>query len=543
MFVLLGGNDLIRTIIADNEVWVCQLIAGMVDWEELGFSVVGLAHDGVSLMEMIKEDTPDLVITDIQMPGMTGIEVAQYIKEQEMQTKVIIISGYNDFEYAKAAIDLGVAAYLLKPLEKEGLTNVLLQFAQNKQYIDQQEQEFFLLHQQLEQSQQQHFKMYLKTLLNDKKNNVPAITMINDQFSRSFEDGVFRVLLICPDPHTKVSEETDAKVRENIMSFFTTSMHTACYDLFGMEESIYNLELINYSAENEKLIISIFDDLLYAFAHNIPYISSYDITFGIGKPVSNISEIKDSYYSALNAIHARASMGLNQIIFGDQFSDWAVTLSENDKGQISSYINCYVKMKSDQLVHMLFEQYIDLDISAPPFAAYDIAKMIFDVAWEALPEKISMEYHIQHDYSRSISILEHAKNIEEIKGFLSFELNAMRSQCEQMEDKTRSIIDVVKIYVDDHLGEDIKLNDLANFVHMNSNYLCELFKKETGENFSKYLASKRINMAKTYLLDTQYRCNEVASMVGYNDIKYFNRVFKNYVGVTPKQYRKIFNSR
>lgn len=122
---------MIKTIIADDEAWVCQLITGLIDWEAHGFKVIGNAFDGLSLNQMIKELKPDLVISDIKMPGMDGLSVIKKAKEAALPTKFVIISGYNDFEYAKTAIHTGVLGYLLKPVEPAELIELLSSIKEN----------------------------------------------------------------------------------------------------------------------------------------------------------------------------------------------------------------------------------------------------------------------------------------------------------------------------------------------------------------------------------------------------------------------------
>ena len=106
--------------------------------------------------------------------------------------------------------------------------------------------------------------------------------------------------------------------------------------------------------------------------------------------------------------------------------------------------------------------------------------------------------------------------------------------------RTRSVIDMIKSYIDEHYSEDIRLSDIAKYIYMNPNYVSDLFKSATGINFSKYLILKRIEMAKVYLMDARYHINDVACMVGYSDAKYFAKLFKTHVGVSPAQYRKMF---
>lgn len=527
---------MIKTIIADNEVWVCKLIMDLVDWEDLGFSVIGAAHDGLELISMIENEAPDLIITDIQMPGKSGIEVIQYIKEKELPVSTIILSGFNDFEYAKSAIDLGVFSYLLKPLEKDTLTSVLLNFKNAKFSSDNKTQEFSFLQQQLFESQKQYFNMYIKSILKG-ENSIMTLEEINSHFSRSFKNDIFKVILIAIDPHIPNDNATE-KIASDISDFFSDLFSSTCHDMFFLEQQPFCCAIINYAREKDSLVDSLMHDLLFYCTHSIPYVSSNSITIGIGQAVTDIEQINASYDSALNAVHSRAVVGLKNIIRGDNLASTPIVLSNNLKTKIASFVNCYTSKESvaaivDEVIH----QYTP---DMPPYAPYQFVKSSLETALSSISDTVFQAYNIQFNLKNDMLDLEKTKSVNDLRGYLTVRLTNIRTQYKSTTGEAADIIDIVKKYIAEHLSEEITLTSLASIVHFNSNYLCELFKKETGENFNKYLTVQRLEKAKQYLSDPTIRSNDVAKMVGYNDVKYFNRLFKQYIGLTPKQYRKVF---
>ncbi len=530
---------MIKTIIADNEVWVCQLIKDLVDWEALGFSISGIAYDGLQLMDMITELQPDIIITDIRMPGKSGLEVVQELKLRELDIGVIIVSGYSDFEYAKKAIDLGIFSYLLKPLEKEELTATLLNFREAFAKSRQQKDSFCFLQKKLNKSIASHFNSYMSELMTGAAAPL-SLNALNEQFSRSFSAGLFRILLISVDSHINDTHENDARaaIVNHIISFISDVFRPVCHDLFYLEHQPFLLIAVNYPANDDKLIQSLLDDLMYECSHSIPYVSSNSVTIGAGCAVKEPAELAGSYRSALNAIHSRTVAGLRRIIYGEPAAA-PVSLSRETKNQISSFVNSYFATTEPSiLINEILDTYAK---GRPAHYVYDVVQLIYDAAAFAVSGQVLEQYNALYGSRRSLS-LDHAKNTGELKQFAAAALSHLREINISVSEKKNGI-DIVKSYIDEHLEQDLSLDRLAALIHLNPNYLCELFKKETGENLSKYITYKRIEAAKEYLEDITLKCSEVAAKVGYSDVNYFHRIFKSYLGLTPKQYRKMFVER
>lgn len=529
---------MINVIIADNEVWVCKLIADLVDWKSLGFEIIGTAYDGARLIQMIDTFRPDLIITDIQMPGATGIEVINYIKKQKLNTQVIIISGYSDFEYTSAAINAGVTDYLLKPVESEALTNTLIKYREEKISRDQMKQNFTLLTNQLSQSRKQHFNLYLQTFLNSKKTDISSLESINARFGTSFSPGMFRILLVCLDPHLTRNEKEYSEISETISDFCAKTFLTACYETIRANMSIYLLCLLNYNKENENLIVSLCRDFFNNCSMSVPYISKYDLTLAIGIATDNFSNIPLSYCSALDAAHSRVTLGPNQLIWGENYSDTNYLLSPKTRDSINAFVNCYSEIGLTELLENIFRQSADSDKA--PFLPYNLAGAAVSTALNSVSDEVKAAYYTKHPELSLLTILEHCRNIDELKEFVFETVSGLREQQASFGGANRDVITSIKTYVNDHFSENIKLSDIAAYVNFNASYLSELFKNETGENFSKYLMSIRIDRAKNYLRNGKYNYKDVPSMVGYNDNRHFNRIFKDIVGITPKQYQKLF---
>ena len=529
---------MIKTIIADNEKWVCQLVSDLVDWNALGFSVIGLAYDGAQLLEMIEIYSPDLIITDLRMPGLTGLEVVDEIKKRNLPTGVIIISGYSDFEYAKKAIDLGVFSYLLKPLEQEDLEKTLLNYKNSKSANQENSSEIASLQDKLYSSMASHFDLYIRGLIKGESVPMP-IEAINATFNHTFSDGKFRLIAVSVTPLSTGTEYID-KIFGYIHEAFYSAFRPACFDIFSFDKAPHLFFGINYPATSEKLMCSLIEDLLFECINSIPYVSSHSVTIGVGSCCSSLDELSTSYNHAINAIHARLVLGMRKTIYGELLPQPAAFFSKELSNKIFAYLSSHIFDKSpEDFTLELMQPYLN---SPSPYAPVVGFQTIYDAAMNSVIKPVLDKYHTLHTYQEDMIRMELLATTNELCALLASILFTLKKHNSFMNEK-QNIIDVIKTYISDNLDKELSLSDLAEITHFNPNYLCELFKKETGENLVKYITFKRIETAKILLGDVTLKCSEIALKVGYNDVNYFNRVFKNQLGLTPKQYRKMFIER
>lgn len=529
---------MITTILADNEVWICKLIASMVNWEDLGFSIIATAHNGAELYSLVKENNPDLIITDIQMSGMTGLEVLEKLHSENIKPSSIIISGYDDFNYAKKAIDLNVFTYLLKPLDEATLTKALTDFRNSKDKTDR--PEITAIKQQFQAMSQHYFHVYLKNLLYG-ESNILSTEDINNRFNMNFHNGNYCFLLLALDSKLRdqlPEQKSFMYVTEAIMS----ALKSLVYEQEYLKLKNYWAIFINYNPDNEVLILETLNKLISITPTSSPsLVLSSHITLGIGHICPDLSNVRISYISALNAIHARLTLGMDRIISLDSNTGHiSASLSLNTKNMIATYINSYsICITSDSLADMILENYKE---GMSPNALFDLVHSALTLAVTSLPIEIHDSYESENNGEKIIGLLdslEYCSNITELNKKIISLLEELRSLNSTLKNENSAIFKLKK-YISENLDKDISLNDLATLVNYNPNYLSDYFKKETGENVNKYIMRLRIEKAKSLLSDPRIKCKEVAVKVGYKDLNYFTRIFKNAIGITPKEYQKIF---
>lgn len=531
---------MITTILADNEVWVCKLITTMVNWEELGFSIIATAHNGAELYSLVKEKNPDLIITDIQMSGMTGLEVLEKLHNENINTPSIIISGYDDFNYAKKAIDLNVFTYLLKPLDEPTLTKALREFRNSISKTEAGGPEIDALKQQFQAMSQHYLHIYLKNLLNG-ETNILSVAETNSRFNTNFHDGSYCFLLLALDSKIR-GQAAETKSFMYVTDAILSALKPLVYEQEYLKLKNFWAIFINYNPDNQELIFETLNKLIAITPTSNPsLVLSSHITLGIGNVCPDLSNLRISYASALNAVHARLTLGTDRLIsLNGDIGRVSASLSLSTKNMISTYMNSYsTNTTADALATMILDNYKQ---GMSPNALYDLVHSALTLAVTSLPIEIHDSYEASNDGAKIIELLEsleHCSNVVELKKESILLLEKLRALNSALKNESSAIYKL-KTYISENLDKDISLNDLAQLVNYNPNYLSDYFKKETGENVNKYIMHLRIEKAKHLLSDPKVKCKDVAINVGYKDLNYFTRIFKTAIGITPKEYQKIF---
>lgn len=536
---------MIKTIIADDETWVCQLISGMIDWQACGFEVIGNAYDGVSLYQMIEERQPDLVISDIRMPGMDGLSVIKKAKEAGFRTKFIIISGYSNFEYAKTAIHSGVLGYLLKPVEAEELIELLSAVKKEVFSGENGDAGDTGLKKQLEKSQMQYLEYYLYHCLFEPGATQEDLSAaeLNRQFGTSFAPGCYRASVLVLDPRHGSCTAVFDDVLAGTSSLAYSMFRGALFETAVIRSFHSVILLVNYPPEKRDMENGLREDFYHAVLRDIPNIGRFDATLGVGSEKLSAADLPRSLDAAQNAVHARVKLGCGKIIdlAGKKYDNPtdAELIPPQTERKLVEYVTHTAQTDEKQLADEIFSSF-EKSASINPGTGARIAAHAAELAINALGAKARMAFSRENPPKKFRDEIDACASVSDLKSFAVRLLGEAAQAANPAQIRTRSVIDMIKSYIDEHYSEDIRLSDIAKYIYMNPNYVSDLFKSATGINFSKYLILKRIEMAKVYLMDARYHINDVACMVGYSDAKYFAKLFKTHVGVSPAQYRKMF---
>lgn len=533
---------MLKVFLVEDEIIVREGIKNSIDWEQNGLIFCGEASDGELALPVILEEKPDIVITDIRMPFMDGLELARQVKKELPWIKIVILSGYGEFEYAKEAINIGITQYLLKPISKHELTKCLITIRDN------------ILAEQNEHAVYEKYKFDLneyyaedkRRLFYDMVSGACAIDEIIERGKKlnlELNANAYNIILY------KVKEAKvdlhDSRIPDNLSkeleALIEQHVNAISFDCLLEGNAIL---LKGDSTDNviklQKAIVAGMEQL-FAGYKDISYFG------GIGKTVMDISELSASFQEASRVFAYRYILDESHIFDSKEIAYGQADLQNNgadlegimqlnkkkaeeflrsgNKKDIHYFVEEYLKcISNDSRSSLLFRQYIVVDMYcivaafaqelgcsrdsiAEPFNEYPQLNMLFSF------EQISK--YIEDIFSHVIDLRDNISS-----------------------SKFNDIINKAKNYINDNYTDDeLSLNQVANHVYLSPTYFSAIFSQKTGQTFIQYLTDLRMSKAKELLKCTDMKTAEIAYAVGYKDPHYFSYIFKKTQNSTPKQYR------
>lgn len=536
---------MLKAIIADDEKKVCQMIQKLIDWDSLGYEVVGIAHSGPDAYELINIHQPEVVITDIRMPGFGGIELVKKIKENGLSPNFIIISGYKHFEYAHDAIKYGVENYLLKPIDQQELVETLLTI--KKRYQDEHDKvadEQRIQNELAEQRSKMRKHFINDIIFNNKPSNNLEIEHVNEEYQLHFQQGVFQALFF------KLDYQLPSKLDiENVLNKLG-DMTEKAIDGYSLEHITVQSQsglvfVVNYPLEESKNIERNYEHIFEELKSYLDNFGCFNFTMGVGNVQTSIKDVSLSISSAVDAVKCRIVCGVNRMLYYKDLKFETVSLSTIVPPKKKSQLENIVETMDSQNFKVWVQEVIEVIHQIPnynPCILFELFKEVKEVLNSALKrQETDLETMLRFGKAydeildsgiHEISIL---KNIQD---YVCMNLEAQREKQLLMDIRP---IRLAKQYVQTHYMEPISLDEVAGEVHLNASYFSVAFKKEVGMNFIDYLIACRIDAAKVLLKTTNESMVTIADKIGYTDTKYFSKLFAKTVGIKPSEYRKLYS--
>ena len=527
------GWIMLRVVLADDEIKVILLMQKLIDWQSLGYEVVGIANDGLRALELVKEKQPHLLITDIRMPGCDGIDLIRRAKELQPKLHSIVISGYRQFEYAQNALKYGVEDYLLKPLKQEELCGILLRL--KDKLGEEAELEF-----QLKKSGERCQEQLMAALENAVARHESFLNaeQAASEYGFHFAAGSYFAVLVKPDiSNAEQYRDGYQMIMHHALEIVRREVHQLAdeYAVSVQKEGVAAiLFLRNYQAVEVK---QAFTKIRKEIEKQRDLFWDIRSTICLGSRKNCLEQMDISMREAMwlcldrlcrvqpwrdaeaesPALGERYQMDPAQ---KKRFQEAAECLDEDRfQQELDDSYRCILPRKplNGQMLEDWFEQIVDA-------ANYGMKQSgnVEDRFSETMREKF---WRCTNDIFRLLreGIRQQIQSLKE----------------EKSRKETRPITEA-KRYIQQHYQEALRLEDVSSAVGFNATYFSALFKKETGQNFMDYLTELRINKSKELLCADGLSIQDVAEMVGYRDLKYFSRLFKKTTGVSPSDYKKLY---
>lgn len=525
-----------KVVIADDEKKVVQLMQKLIDWENAGYEIVGTANDGVTALSLVEELKPDLLVTDIRMPGISGIELLKRAKELKPGLLCIVVSGYREFEYAQSALKYGVEDYLLKPLNKNEMTELLHKI--RAKLTNGAEMEYQL---KLNERRKQESLIRMLKDSEDSGADFPGLETINREYGFHFEEGDSVILLVktdipealkYPQNYRILTEHTLESVRKYAAAVATDWAAAILPEGIALLMNAGQLEF----SELKKVAVRIRKEI----EHERDLVGDVRVTICMGSIVKDFTGLSDSLREAIFLCEDRLCVKETIRIAADE------KLSDSEKYQMEAEerkaLQEAIELLSDEGYQLALQDSFAKLIYNKELTGRDIRKWfeeMIDLALFCLSpfsvEGKKIKSELEEHFWQCCTPLAVRDLVEQ--SFCRI-LSELKSEKESKEAKP---ITDAKRYIREHYKEALRLEDVSSAVGFNATYFSSLFKKETGMNFMDYLTELRMAKAKELLSSSKLSLNDVAEEVGYRDLKYFSRLFKKATGINPSEYKKLYS--
>lgn len=533
---------MLKVFLVEDESVIREGFRDKIPWEQYGFRLVGDASDGEMALPLIRKMKPDVLITDIKMPFMDGLSLSEIVKEEFPKMKIIIISGYDDFEYARQAITAGVDQYLLKPITRTTLRGVLLEMKEKIEQEVEQKDYQTQYRDEVREFEQFSLRRFFEKILDG---NLSAKEIYEEAAAQSLQltASSYNLLLFTiyekRESPGKESRERFIRKQEDVFHYF---LRHPQYILFRLNVNCYGVLVKADQSKMEELIESSLDHFKKTCVPEEAYLEWY---VAVGEEVERLSLLSQCYKTVNHYFACRFMMPGLHILSDDTLSDYLADQGGQNIDNVDfmqmdpEIIRDFLARGEDKEIHDFVESYLHSirnALKSRMFRSYVVLNIRFAVV--AFLESIGAE---QKEYLEEI---EHAVQIirsedsEVFAYFVSMLTTAMRIRDQINSYQGGKMLKKALDYIDSNYDKDtLSLNLVAEHTGMSANYLSAIFSQNMQKTFVEYVTEKRIEKAKKLLKHTDKTSGEIAKEVGYKDSHYFSFVFKKLQGCSPREYR------
>lgn len=543
---------MLKIFLAEDEVVVRETIKRMIPWEELGFELVGEAADGEMALPLLIRQQPDLLITDIKMPFMDGLTLARLAKKEIPGLKVVILSGYDDFNYAKQAIGIGVEDYLLKPITKNALIERLSEIRSRYEHEKTQKEYYEKFHREMQAYEKNSIRDFFEALVRGSMDMMEVYKRA-EKLGLDIVAEAYNVLIFTMNCDEDFSGQRDeyssweAESLELLENFFAG--HSSAM-LFRSNIFSYGVLLKGQRETIEENTRACVDEIRKILSRQD---GRREWFLAVGQSVERLSQIQKSYHTASRTFSQRYLYDEN-ILYYDEMETM-----EHPGGQAETEDNAYLqKVDVNALNPAILQKFLSNGLQEE--TENFVKDYFYAIGQEPMESLVFRNYVILNVRFSVISFIkglgcdtnemesadteevlaESGKNMESAITYAKKMISqAIEIRDQNSGNKNRSILKTAVDFIDSHyMEEDISLNTVANVANVSANHFSALFSQNMGQTFIEYLTTLRMNKAKELLRCTGMRSSEIAGEIGYKDAHYFSYLFKKTQGMTPSDYRK-----
>jgi len=539
-------GDAMKVIVIEDEAVIRRGIIKKVQWEKYQIHQVFEADNGETGYEIIIRENPDIIILDINLPKLNGIDLLKKVRSENINSKVIILSGHDEFEYAQQAIACGVENYLLKPSYPKEIERVLAKVSADILTSFEKEKNNEEMKKKLEEMIPFYKTGLINSIITGNSSSENEIINLSAYFNIDIKSEYYIVVVILIE-NTPTSPENMEEILINKIELYQLIKEVVDADHVLVDSTLSGKVLMLLSGDNEIelkkncffVINRIVDESLLKTC--IP------VKVGIGNVCRGIRNIKDSYTDALSALENQFLDSSNQIYFIGDVILSNCNLSNYPYEDEKKFLN-YIRLgKRDSAIDSLGKLMVFLKTEKDRYPINLIKIHLKQLVYYM----VQIVYELGGDISdlyENVNVMEHVEGFSHIDEYKDYINTFTEKLCEYITKKRyikyNSIMRKILLYIEENFSDDsLGLEQIAEHVSMHPNYVSHLFKKERGESLTSYICQFRIRKAQDIILKSlSVKVSDIAFEVGFNDAHYFTTCFKNIVGVTPTEYKSLRNN-
>ncbi len=518
-----------KVVFVEDEIVTREGIRDNVRWLDHGFEFCGEAPDGEMALQILLATKPDLLITDIKMPFMDGLQLCKVVRDRMPDLEIVILSGHDEFEYAQEAIKIGVTEYLLKPVTVQDIHQVLDKIAQQLAQKQVEREKIQRLQIQLEENQAHLRERFLLKLI---VGAVPSPEAIENSQSLGLDlIAKYYLVAIVKIELSDRSEQFNFDEYQHAQQIIASVVDNNP-DVFLVKKDWEEVILL-IKGNNAEYMVEERDFLIDLIKRDIKK-TRYHLIIGAGSPKNRLAHIYQSFMEALVETHNSSLANHN----GGSITDYKADLLKVDRGAVENFLRYGVKDDFDAFFDRFTLPLNDAALKSSLIKNY----LIVDVVIATVKFVNELGGNIEQvvaEFNSIESILANMKSIQQFKEQIrKILISTICFRDSLTKNLYMGVIQRAKDHIDHHyMDTDLSLNEVALQVNLSPSHFSAIFSQETCQTFKEYLTEIRIKKAKELLRMTALRSIEISYRVGYNDPHYFSYVFRKNTGLSPSEFR------
>lgn len=517
-----------KLLIVDDEPIIVQRLQMSIDWYSIGFSKIYAAYNGTEALEIVEKIKPDVIISDVCMPSLDGLSLVKALRERQLDTQVVLVSGFSDFKYVKQALDYGCAGYVTKPIDEEEMLAAVRKCVHNIEKARYTRRINEQLKEALPYAQERFWNNAILRKYPDPKMFSEEGKKVDLKYPNT------SYLCLCIGIH--FDEETEYAKR----SLLTNA---TVFDLTNLFSNIH-LKFFCFSPAIGEAVGFVFSDEPYKttdylktcateIQNAVNFFDGCTAKFGLSKVTAGWEHVPDAYQAAKWEIQKQDSPAVHsakQSVFG----------KNTDLVFVEELCACIINQDLESSRSIIATY---LDAIPDSIAGYQLCSLGFEIASQCTQHLVKAKQLEDANTSElSYILLPQLQNVRTKKDLGDFLIQISRVLASDIsmedEDNSNHIIQDILKYAEEHYPEPISSRSVAEHFYFNPSYFSRLFSSKMGIRFTSYLTNLRIAKAEEMMLSCNMRTADIAAAVGFTDARYFYKIYKSIKGITPKQFRE-----